>query len=74
MRHRPDHEMEVMRNGMRLLAKLSPAGRQRVVAYWTQRLTQFPPSPDASGEQQLDIEDVLRSEPLAAPNSARLTN
>lgn len=73
MRHRPDHEMDVMRRGMGLLAKLSPAGRQRVVAYWTQRLTQFPAATDAHGEQQLDIEDVLRSEPLAS-TGPRLTN
>jgi hypothetical protein len=72
-RHRPDHEMDVMRRGMSLLAKLSPAGRTRVVAYWADRLAQFPAATDAHGEQQLDIEDVLRSEPLTVPGK-HLTN
>jgi hypothetical protein len=65
--------MDVMRRGMSLLATLSPTGRQRVVAYWHDRLAQFPAAADAHGEQQLDIEDVLRSEPLASAGP-RLTN
>jgi len=69
MRHRPDHEMATMRRGMHMLAKLSPAGRERVVAYWQSRLSAFPEAPAAHGEQQLDIEDVLRAEPLTEPHS-----
>ena len=53
-RHRPDHEMDVMRRGMDMLAGLSPTGRARVVAYWADRLAQFPAVPPVHGEQQLD--------------------
>jgi hypothetical protein len=54
----PDYEMDLMRRGLRDLAGLSPAGRSRVLAYWSARAEAMPAVADAHGEQQLDIEDV----------------
>jgi hypothetical protein len=59
MKHKPDHELQLMQRVLRDLAKLSPLGRRRVVAYWTARIDQLPDQPDRHGEQQLDIEDAL---------------
>jgi len=58
MRHNPDHEMEVIRRGLRDLRELSPAGRLRVLRYWSDRAESLPDTGEPHGEQQLDIEDV----------------
>lgn len=57
-RNNPDHELDVMRRGLRVIAELSPAGRRRVLAYWCARAEIMPDRDDQSGPQQLDIEDV----------------
>lgn len=53
----PDHEMEIMRRGLRDLAELSPAGRDRVLRYLSARVESLPGGKDC-GPQQLDIEDA----------------
>jgi hypothetical protein len=64
-RHKPDHEMEIMRRGMRELASLSLGGRRRVLAYWGARIEAMPAGDDdARNPQQLDIEDVPQMPPL----------
>ena len=56
-RHHPDHELQLMQRVLRDLAKLTPAGRERVVSYWQHRITSMPSAPPAPhGEQQLDLE------------------
>jgi hypothetical protein len=57
-KHKPDHEMEIMRRGLRDLAALPEPGRRRVLAYWCARAEALPPAAERHGEQQLDIEDV----------------
>ena len=61
-KHHPDHELQLMQRVLRDLAKLTPEGRERVVAYWQHRITSMPDAPPpAHGEQQLDLEaDALR--------------
>jgi hypothetical protein len=56
-KHKPDHEMEIMRRGLRDLARLPPEGRKRAVTYWSSRIEEMPATADSHGEQQLDIED-----------------
>jgi hypothetical protein len=64
-KHKPDHEMEIMRRGLRDLAALSLGGRRRVLAYWGARIEAMPPDDsDARNPQQLDIEDVPQMPPL----------
>jgi len=57
-RRDPDYEMQFMQRGLRDLARLSPPGRRRVLAYWCARAETLPsPEPgDDHGAQQLDIE------------------
>jgi hypothetical protein len=57
--HKPDHELQLMQRVLRDLAKLSPRGRHRVVAYWAARIDMMPAQAETHGEQQLDIEDAL---------------
>ena len=59
MKHQPDHEMDIMRRGLRDLARLSPEGRKRVVLYWHSRIDAMLPVENAHGEQQLDIEEHI---------------
>ena len=61
-KHHPDYELQLMQRVLRDLAKLTPAGRERVVAYWQHRIASMPDAPPAPhGEQQLDLEaDALR--------------
>jgi len=56
-KHKPDHEMEIMRRGLRDLASLSPAGRERVLAYLIARSGTIPETAETHGEQQLDLEE-----------------
>ena len=62
-KHHPDHELQLMQRVLRDLAKLTPAGRERVVAYWQHRVASMTDAPPAAhGEQQLDLEvDALRT-------------
>jgi hypothetical protein len=57
-KHKPDHEMEIMRRGLRDLARLPEPGRRRVLAYWCARAEALPATAERHGEQQLDIEEV----------------
>ena len=59
MKHKPDHELQLMQRVLRELAKLPSAGRRRAVTYWADRIGQMPEQPETHGEQQLDIEDRL---------------
>lgn len=58
-KHRPDHELDIMRRGLRDLTRLSPAGRERVVQYWSARAASLPATAETHGEQQLDIEERI---------------
>jgi hypothetical protein len=70
-KHRPDHEMEVMRRGLRDLAELPPAGRKRVLAYWNDRVADLPATDGKAGPQQLDIEEpVPQMPPLPSQRDA----
>ena len=62
-KHHPDYEVQLMQRVLRDLAKLTPAGRERVVAYWQHRIASMPATaPATHGEQQLDLEaDALRT-------------
>ena len=62
-KHKPDHEMEIMRRGLRDLAELPPAGRRRVLAYLTDRIEGLPVPESTNGAQQLDIEEVIPQMP-----------
>jgi hypothetical protein len=66
MKHQPDHEIEIMRRGLRYLADLPPEGRRRAVAYWSSRIEDMPAIPNEHGAQQLDIEEVLPATKAAA--------
>jgi hypothetical protein len=71
MKHKPDHEMEIMRRGLRDLAVLSVGGRRRVLAYWGARIEAMPAGDDdARNPQQLDIEEVSQMPPLHAQRAA----
>lgn len=70
MKHKPDHEMEIMRRGLRDLAALSVSGRRRVLAYWGARIEAMPAGEDTHGAQQLDIEDVPQMPPLHVQGAA----
>lgn len=56
MKHEPDHEIEIMRRGLRYLTSLPPAGRRRVLDYWNSRAETMPLAGEDHGGQQLDIE------------------
>ena len=62
-KHHPDYELQLMQRVLRDLAKLTPAGRERVVACWQRRIASMPDAPPTPhGEQQLDLEaDALRT-------------
>ena len=58
-RHKPDHEIQLMQRVLRDLRELTPAGRLRATAYWSDRIGEMPAdTSERYGEQQLDIEDV----------------
>lgn len=58
-RHKPDHEIQLMQRVLRDLRELTPAGRVRATAYWSDRIGEMPADTgERHGEQQLDIEDV----------------
>jgi hypothetical protein len=59
-RHKPDHEIQLMQRVLRDLRELTPAGRLRATAYWSDRIGEMPAdSGERHGEQQLDIVDAL---------------
>jgi hypothetical protein len=59
-RHKPDHEIQLMQRVLRDLRELTPAGRVRATAYWSDRIGEMPDDPgERHGDQQLDIEEQL---------------
>lgn len=65
MKHKPDHEMDIMRRGLTYLASLPPEGRKRAVAYWSSRIDDMPAVENEHGAQQLDIEEALPTKAAA---------
>lgn len=59
-----DHEMEIMRRGVRDLASLAPPARRRVLGYWNARVDSLPVIAAVGGGTEDEHEQELPMMPI----------